>query len=762
MLIFMLGACNPTRYVSQGEYLLDSYAIESDNKTIKNDQLKSYVRQKPNKRIIGVRFHLWLFNRSKPEKENKWNNWLRKYGEEPVIFQESMTEKSREQLKLFFESKGYYYAQVTDTVLLKQKRADVRYKIHSGWPYRISRVDYDIADTAISRLVLSDTARSLVSKNVLLDVGILEQERKRIETYLRDRGYFNFSEDYISYKADTSHQNRTVSLELNIRPYTERSADNQMVEKPFPIYTIRAVTVNASLSMRNLMNVPDAPKTMADTIMRDNMRFIIPKQFPVKSSTISQQMYIFPDSLYRVSNANRTYQHLLGLRNFQQVNIEFTEVPGQATATHRELDGRINILPLPRQSHQEDIEGTNSGGNIGGAVSVTYQNKSLFGHAEIFDLRLRGMIEAVSKTDETFKFKNTFEYEAEASLNIPKFLLPFRSQRFIQRYNPKTSFSILYNHQRRPDYTRSVFSTSFGYNWKGSDVITHIVKPLDVNFVNLLNVSDQFQEQLDKYPYLKNSYQTHMVVSSNYTFIRDMQSRNPDNFFYFRTNVETAGLLLDAIFKMTDNSGKPYKISGNAFSQFVKADFNLIHYYTISGNNRLVSRIFMGIGWPYGNSVTDGEDGSVATMPFEKKYYSGGANSVRGWQLRSLGPGSYYDPEMSSTYPNNTGDMKLEANLEYRFKLIGIVEGALFMDAGNVWDTHKDATRPGANFSFNRFYKEIALSGGVGIRFDFKFFILRTDLGMKLYNPVGAQWLQFDKINRNTFSGSISIGYPFM
>ncbi len=772
-LILTFAGCNPTKYVPKDEYLLRSVEVEVDNKNIRKEELKRYIRQKPNKKIIGMKFHLWLYNRSKLDKDNKWNVWLRKNGEEPVLWQQSMTDKTAEQLKLYLEKKGYYYSEITDTVKFRKKKADVTYKVKTGWPYKVDKVKYSIPDTTIARLILTDTIHSLIKRGMLFDQDVLNQERKRIETHLKNKGYYSFADDYIDYHdSDSTNLNRKINLQVNIKSHTERTEDNKVIEAPYPLYTIRSLTVNASLSMQNLMNMQDAPKTRSDTLNRGEVSYIMPKRFPVKPSTIGQSLYILPDSLYRVSEVNRTYQHLTGLRNFKQVNIEFAEPPGQTGRLMRDLDCHINLLPFMRQSYTVELEGTNSEGNLGGGVSLQYQNKSLFNHAEIFDLKLRGMVEAVS-TESALQFKTKMEYEAEATLNIPKFLLPFRSSRFIQQYNPKTIFSILYNYQRRPDYTRTVFSTSFGYNWRGSEVISHIVRPLDVNYVKLEDVSEDFQKRLDTYPYLQNSYQTHMVVSSSYGFVRNMQAAKKNNFFVIRANVESAGLLLDAIFKATDRpTDEQYKIFNNAFSQFVKGDVDVSYNYTINGNNKLVTRVFAGVGWPYGNSATTTttEDGqkTVVAMPFEKKYYVGGANSIRGWRLRSLGPGSFIDSTSLSAYPNNTGDVKLEANIEYRFKLVWLMEGALFMDAGNVWDTHKDEDRPGANFSFSRFYREIAVSGGVGLRLDFTYFILRADLGMKLHDPAGSgRWVFSAKpdgskcITQNDFCLSIGIGYPF-
>ena len=780
VLLFFLVSCNPTKNVPQDEYLLKSYQIEIDNKSISKEQTKSYIRQKPNKKIVGVRFHLWLYNSSKLNKTNGWNKWLRKNGEEPVIWQQHLTDASIEQLNLYFINKGYHYAHIRDTVIVKKKRkVAVIYDIKTGWPYTVKNITYSIPDTSIARLILADTVHSLMKHGMLFDRDILKQETKRIETNLKNKGYYSFASDYIGYVIDSTNLNRKVNLRLTIKPHTEKTLDNQVIAVPYPIYNIRSLKVNANLNMQNMMGTANIQKTVSDTLRHGEISMIIPKNFPVKASTIKSATFIFPDSLYRISNMNRTYQHLNGLRNFQLITHEFTEYQGQTGLPVRGLDCSINLLPFMRQGYNWELEGTISEGNMGGGVRLVYHNKSLFGHAEYFDLKLRGLIETASGEKNLQFAKPKIEYEAEATINIPKFLLPIRSEHFTQKYNPKTMFSILYNFQQYPKYyVRTIFSASFGYNWRGSDVITHFVKPLDVYFVQLprSELNENFETMLNRYPYLKNSYQSHMVVSSSYTFVKDMRLKTRDNAFFVRANFETAGLLLDAAYRMAGQKKQPeesYEMFGNDFSQFVKGDVDLRHYFTINGNNRMVARLFTGVGWPYGNSkkVVADDDGNLQTvvaMPFEKKYYAGGANSMRGWHLRSLGPGSYKD-SVTYTYPNNTGDIKLEANLEYRFKLVWRMEGALFMDAGNVWDSNKDNNRSGANFSFDRFYREIALSGGLGFRFDFTYVVIRADLGMKLRDPAGSGRWTFepkpDGSNRitwgNDFCLSIGIGYPF-
>ncbi|MDR3093240.1 MAG: BamA/TamA family outer membrane protein [Bacteroidales bacterium] len=748
---------------------MQSYELSIDNKNVKKERLTPFVRQKPNKTILGFRFHLWLYNKSKLDKDNKWNKWLRRNGEEPVIWSQSLTNRSRDQLNLSLRNQGYYYAHVTDSIAFKKKKAYVYYRVKTGDPYIVHKISYSIPDTAIARLIIKDTVNTLLHSGMLLDADVLEKERKRVETRLKENGYFSFSKDYIGFLSDTTFQNKTVNIEMNVRPHTEQTTDNRLIETSYPRYQIRSLTVNAGLSMQNLLT--DFAKTpIADTVNMGSVQYIMPEHFPVKASTISQSLYINPGNLYKLSDVDQTYQHLQSLRNFNRISTDFAEVPDQNGLMMRDLDCRVNLLPLKKYSYTAELEGTNSDGNFGGGVNLLFQNKSLFGHAEIFDFHLRGTIEAVSATNAVFKFKHAMELETEMTLNLPKFLLPFQHHRFTRQYSPKTVFSLLYNYQQRPQYTRTIFNTSVGYNWRGSSIISHTVRPVEINYVQLDQMSSEFTKYLNKYPYLKNSYQTHMVVSSNYTFTRDLPSIKKDNFFFIRSNFETAGLLLNSFFKLKEKNktetATPYMIFDNPFSQFVKVDVDLRYYQTLNANNHVVTRLFAGVGLPYGNSKVVAPDGTVtAAMPFEKKYYSGGTLSMRGWRMRSLGPGSYKDSVTVSAYPNNTGDVKLEANIEYRFKLVWVIEGALFVDVGNVWDLQKDEKRAGADFEFKRFYRELAVDAGLGFRLDFTYFILSIDTGMKLIDPAGSRGWIFNSLSDTDrpriFNVSFGIGYPF-
>jgi outer membrane protein assembly factor BamA len=408
------------------------------------------------------------------------------------------------------------------------------------------------------------------------------------------------------------------------------------------------------------------------------------------------------------------------------------------------------------QSNNIEVEGTNSSGNLGGALNLVYQHRSLFGNAESFTLKLRGAMEAI-KRQEVNQISKTLEYGAEASINFPKFLLPFTSIKIIKKYNPKTSITIAYNFQQRPDYTRKVANVSFGYNWKQDKHITHYFNLIEMNYVEIPYSSPEFDRNI-RGTYLENSYTDHLVPVTSYSIVFNTQNiKKTVDFHYIKYNIESAGNILTGINSLT-NSKKydgHYELFGIQYSQYLRSDIDFRYFDVLNQGSSLAYRFFAGAAFPYGNALA---------VPFEKQYFSGGANSIRGWQVRTLGPGSFKDTTNTKQYPNSTGDIKLEANIEYRFKLFWILESAFFLDAGNIWTIKDSKERPGAVFKFNKFMDDLALGSGVGLRFDLKFFLFRTDLGLKMRDPsrLTDKWIfSQKKLLLRDFALCIAIAYPF-
>ncbi len=752
-------SCRVTKYVPEDEYLLNGYKIESEKGDFDKRQLNEYIKQKPNKRILFWKFYLSLYNLSTPEKDNGFNNWLRRIGEPPAVFDEDLMIKSTEQLSLHMRNKGFYEAEVRDTTIFKKGRARVLYKVVPREPYRISDITYFFEDSNLSHMVLKDTASNKFRVGELFDVDVLQEERVRIETIIRDSGYYAFTRDYIYYEVDSTFNTHTVEVTLGIRNYPNTNSRGQTVHTAHPVYTIRDVHMMTNYNTLSFDERSDTASIIRDTVVYDSIYLIYPeKKQNIRPSVVTQKNYIIPGTLYDASDVNRTYRNLSSLSAFRMVDIRFREVDSELP----QLDCDVLVAPATRQSYSLKLEGTNSAGNIGAAANVSYGHKNLFGGSEQFDLTFTGAIENIKTTgdqvDSTITGPTVMtEFGVEARLRIPKFLLPVKTDQFIRKYNPQTNIRLSYNYQKRPDYIRTLANASFGYEWKGNEKLIHRVFPIEASLILTPYKSDYFQDWLEG-KYLYYSYEPKLIMDTRYSMVWSNQKLlKNQNFQDVRLNLETAGNLLYAGFSSfapTPDSGN-YQILGVDFAQYVKADIDFRSYIFLYEGVSLILRGFAGVGYAYGNSNA---------MPFEKQYFSGGANSIRAWQVKDLGPGSYDDPE-ESTYPNQTGDVKLEANMEYRFKLFWKLEAAFFMDVGNIWSLSPVDDRVGAGFEFNRFYKELAVGTGFGARAVFSFLIFRFDLGIPLRNPFpieGSNWLPRNSgVSGSDLTYNIAIGYPF-
>jgi len=495
-----------------------------------------------------------------------------------------------------------------------------------------------------------------------------------------------------------------------------------------------------------------------DTTFYRGIYFVAPPgRTLVKPDMLIQALYVSPGSLFSVTNAKQTESHLSDLKNHRLVNVSFLDVES-ATGVKRDegmLDCMIQLTPMDRQSFTVELEGTNTGGNLGGALNLIYQNKSLFRGAEVFSLKLKGAYETLTKS--VTGFKNTQQFGIEANLRIPKFMIPFPAkENFIRNHDPRTVLQAGYNYQKLPFYGSSVANISLGYSWSGNKYTKYNVTPLSFNIVKVHYIDPQYQAHIDTISYLANSLVDVRIVGGRYDFVFNNQMiQKSKDFWNIRVGVDVAGNILELAYnvgnaqKADDGS---YQLFGKPFAQFLKGEIDATYNYRFNDMSSIVYRFFGGVGWSYGNSTV---------MPFEEQYFGGGSNDIRAWMVRTLGPGSF-----ESTKTNQTADMKLEANIEYRFKLFWILEGATFIDAGNIWTIRPDEDRPGSQFRFGSFLDDIAIGTGIGLRFDIKFVLLRADFGLKLRDPQerdGSKWIPaYRPFNRKEdVTMVIGIGYPF-
>lgn len=761
--ILMFGSCNSTRFVPEGKYLLNKITVRVDDKHLKREEVKTHIRQKENLRILGLmKFHLGLYNLSSEKKEN---DWLKRIGEAPVLYDEFQIRRSLDQLQIFLKNKGYYNAVVKDSLVIDQEKRKLNLiiAIQAKQPYRIRNYVYSIKDKALGEVVLKDSINQLLKTNDIFDLDVLNAERQRITRHLKNIGYYKFSEELISFQADTSFYSNRVDLTITIDDALLRNDENEVIAHQK--FKIRNYFIYPDFKAADLRGIQSDQKQ--DTLILNDYRLIYSGELNYKPELFYDLNRMKDSVFYSLLNAEKTYRALIRLKQFKLINLGFVETNEFTSDSIPLLDCTMQLSPMPLQNFSVDVEGTNSSGNLGVAGNLNYQHRNVFGGAEILDLQFRGARERQQAliNNSPLDF-NTSEVGIEASLTIPKFLSFIKAKRIFTFQIPETKFSVGYNYQRRPDYTRTISNLKFGYNWKTTNYKSHTLNLVDLNYVHLYDPKAAFINSI-KDLYIKSSFTDHLISASNYSWLFNTQNINTrEDYTYFKINFESAGNLLGlysgligkdkamVLDSVTNQLSSHYEILNTRFAQYLKGDFEYRYGHMIDKFSSLVGRAFLGIGVPYGN---------FNVLPFEKKYFTGGANGIRAWQVRSLGPGSY--KALTDFYPNQSSDIKLEANLEYRFKLFWLMEGALFLDAGNIWAINYKDNREGAVFKIDQFYRQIAVGSGLGLRFDFTYFLFRLDLGMKMRDPSLPKGNRFIPgnypITGDHFNLSFAIGYPF-
>lgn len=756
VLLLFLSSCNPTKHVKPDELFLQKNKIKISTRKIDKDDIEAIVKQKPNRKILGLfRFHLGVYNLYKEESESKIKLNV---GEPPVIYDSLLTERTIKQLKLYADKRGYFDSKVTYSTKTIKNKIKVMYHLDAGEPYKIKSIDYVFADEEVKKMaffILRKTLLDLKPGNTF-DIDVLDEQREKIKIEMKNLGYYYFNKDFIKYKVDSTVGNKEIAVHLYINNQTIKDEINDtIVEKNHSKYYINDINVYLSKNYKdkNLYNF--------DTLSFKNIMVCMDttkgEKLKYRPRMLNHAISLNKGGLYLLQDQQNTYKHLSELRLFKNINISFEDIG------NNRLNTNIFLTPSLKKSFSIEGIGTNSGGNLGIEGNIIYQNKNLFRGGEHLTVKMNGgleiqqLINDEQSTDVNFLgVFNTIEFGPEINMEFPRFLLPISLEKFSRRSNPKTNLNFLLNIQKRPEYIRNLTQITFGYFWKESRFKKHYINPINISVINLKPTSD-FQEKLDNEdnPFILNSFQNHFINSTTYSFIYNNQRINKiTNFIYFKSNIEFAGNIQSAFNSLTDKpydnpETESYNIYNIRYSQFVKVDLDL-RSYGQSKTTSFVKRINVGLGKPYGN---------LDVLPFEKSYYGGGANSIRAWQARSLGPGSLSD-SLTENSLNQIGELKIEGNLEYRFDITKLFEGAAFMDAGNIWILSEDENRPNAEFKTDKFWKDIAIGVGVGLRLDFNFFLIRFDLAAKLKDPASYNPEKFDLIWRKP-TLNLGIGYPF-
>ena len=751
----LLVGCSVSKFVPEGKYLLDEVHISSDNKEIKSSEMYSYVRQKPNSKWFSlVKLPMYIYCSSGKD-STKWiNKILRKMGDAPRIYDARVAEETRMQILGAVQNKGYLGAQVSLEEKIKKNKLDTYYRISSGKPYIISSIDYNVEDYVIRDLLMNDSIHSGLKVGERFDVNQLEEERNKITQFLLNRGYYRFNKDYITFQADTVNGTYRIDLTMNIGLNNMPNSSETSLHRQYSIRNVNYL-MDVDYSPNNGVNL--------DTMSYGGINILYDKKLFLRPGVIDSHNRIVSGKLYSNRDVMSTYSSLSRLGILKYSNIRFVEHLENDSAY---LDAFVSLSKNKNKMLSFQVEGTNSAGDLGAAASVTYTHRNLFKGSETFTIKVRGAYEAVTGL-EGYANNNYTEYGVESSLDFPEFMFPFLTSDFKKRVNAKSEVSIKYNWQIRPEFERTLASAAWSYRWNSGRRANHRLDVLDINYIYMPYRSNTFIEYLNYMdevnPLLRYSYEDLFIVRLGYTYTYNSagvttQQTAKKSSYSIRFNIEESGNLIYGFSKLIHkkpSDGESFRMGNISFAQYVKTDFDFAKNIMIDDRNSLVLHIATGVAIPYGNSKS---------LPFEKLYFSGGANSVRGWSVRSLGPGRYHGNSGSLDYVNHTGDIKLDLNVEYRTHLFWKLNGAAFIDAGNVWTLKSRYSDDTGQFAFNRFYKEIAVSYGLGVRFDLDFLILRFDGGMKAINPMESGADRFPVIRPDfsrDFAFHFAVGYPF-
>ena len=716
--ILFMASCSTTRVLQDDQYRLTKNKIEvANDKHFNTATLNPYLKQKPNPSIIfGWNPSLSVYNWSNG-KGKAWDKLVQKIGQVPVIYDADMVESSVDNICDHLEYQGYYGSKITPDIKVKGKRVYVTYNVTLGKRYPISDVRFVLPKRGeFTDIFLQDTSEFTINRGSYLSEAALEAESERSSSFMRDRGFYDFNKNNYFFVADTISNPNVASLTLTINEYTR----NESPKNASPIRKFYIDEVNISY----------------------------PKTLKIRDKVLRGLNTVTPGEEYSESVVNNTYSRLSALKIFSSVNIGMTQ-----TDTNL-VDCMISLTQSKLQGFKVNLEAsTNSSGLYGISPQVSYYHKNIFRGGEVLNLSFMGNFQ--------FKFDNSVrsnEFGVSSSLSFPRFFpLPYQ---YFKGAIPHTDVNISYNYQNRPEYTRNIISTSYGYSGNIKNRFFYQAYPLQLNIVRIFDLDNDFYDTLDNDPFLRNAYQNHFDLGSGAIlyYTTNAESIPKSTYFYTRFQFDIAGNLLSAFNPMMSiDSNGSRMIWHTPYSQFVRGEITLGRTWIFGRKDgqSIATRFLAGAGYAYGNSTT---------LPFEKHFYAGGASSLRGWQARTVGPGlSQIDD--SFVIPNQTGDMKIEANVEYRFDMFWKVAGAVFVDAGNIWTLRSSSLGNTDNsvFRLDLLGKSIAANWGAGIRLNFGFLLLRLDMGMKIHDPAREnRWVKPNQwLKRDGYAVHFGVGYPF-
>jgi len=751
--LFFAFGCSNTKYLPEGDFLYTGSSVKVKDSVLKKKERKALENEakellvpKPNKKILGLRPKLLIYNwAGQPKKAKGIRYWLRtKVGEAPVLFSKVDLDYNASILRNFTENKGYFKTRVSADSTAKNKRATAEYTIWPKRQYKIKTVKFPEDSTDLGKSIAKTSSQTLLKERNPYDLDIIKAERERIDARLKEKGYYYFNPDYILAQVDSTKGDYEVNIKLKIKDETP--------DKATIPYKINKIVVYPNFSI-----LKDSVAYRKEDVVQYKDFTIIDSAHTFKPRVFDRALYFKKGDYYNRKNHNLSLNRFVNLGTFNFVKNEFKV----SDSIKNTLDAYYYLTLLPKKFIRfEVLDKTNSASYTGSEIKVNWNNRNVFRGAELLTVSVFGGADFQLSGEN--KGNNIYKLGTETSLTWPRFITPFKiegSSAFV----PKTKATARYEYQNRTQlYALNSFKTSFGYIWKENIRKEHQLNIVDITYVSPNNVTAEYRENILADPALGKVIEKQLIFGPtySYTFTNTMLKRKK-NTFYFNGEVDLAGNVSGLLTGANIKQGDTIKVFDVPFSQYIKVEADFRHYLKLGKESELASRIIVGAGFAYGNSTT---------LPTTKQYVVGGTNSIRAFRARSVGPGSYQAPVISNSFlPEQSADLKLEFNTEYRAKIYGLMKGALFIDAGNIWLLNADPNKPGAEISKD-FIKDIAVGAGLGLRFDFSFLILRTDLAFPLrkpYLPQGQRWV-IDNVDfgnvawrKENLLLNIAIGYPF-
>lgn len=761
VILLLVAGCSSSRFIPEGKYLLNRVRIVSDVDTLSKVEFRKYVRQNPNSRWFSLfKVPLGVYCGSSKAGHGWWNKMCRKLGEAPVVYDSLEAGKSADNMTRILRNKGFMGAQVKVETKVKRRKVDVAYHLMPGAMYTVHSINYQVRDSVMGCYFNADSLKTLLYPGMNFSVDRLDAVRDAITSRLQNEGYYRFEPNYITFEADTVRGTHKVDLTMLVG-LQQNDASRESSHTRYRYGRVNFV-LDADVLNNRGRSIP------FDSLTYDDHKVYYKSPLMFRPKFLVENLMFRRGDYFSELKGQETRGRFGRMRAFNYVNILYRE--DTVSSDSALLNTYLLLNHARSKSISAELEGTNTAGDLGAAATLSFEHKNLFKGAEVFTVKLRGAYEAITGL-EGYSNENYTEWSGEVALKFPTFKFPFLSSNFKKKIKATTEIALQYDMQNRPEFKRRVASANFNYQWTSVNrKFRHKVDLFNLDYVYMPWISNTFRhEYLDSLgnqnAILKYNYQDLFIMSMGYSMNYNSQGGSTvtgatygTNAYAARAAFESAGNILypiSRLVKMQKKNGA-YSFFNVPYAQYVKGDFDLVKSVMIDLRNSIAFHIGMGIAVPYGNSKM---------LPFEKRYFSGGANSVRGWNVRTLGPGSFRSRNSNIDFINQSGDIRLDMNVEYRTFLFWKLHGAVFVDAGNIWTIRSYSDQPGGVFKFNSFYKQIAVAYGLGLRLNFDYFILRFDAGMKAVDPAyptgDAHYPIIHPDFNRDFAFHFAVGLPF-